>query len=452
MSHFRATAIANISGACLPRASVTAVPFRHPDLEVIGAPLETEEGIVIETKVRDEIIGALRPEGAHRHSNPPVRIADIPIYSDTYRRYLPVVITARIPRFKDPATGTTSTIRPEGLVVDRRMTTRLRDLIVRDADEPDADVARWLCMNEGTVKDVRLDHLSELAARYRPVASVVIAIDEARVGGVGLGIPNYSSKHGLGVITAPEGNRILAMAPSTSQDHIEANLREIARLDLVRYVVIGMNDVYRRAIQNVLPGAAIIVDRYQIVRRLLDVVQGVRKQSRMFNTTRGMKLAEQHWRVAQHESRLSDEDRADLQKWLSQDPVLETAYCLKEQFFSIYEGCSSSLEAQAAYAAWKSSLAQLDENSALGASRHARNAYRELALFANQVDDWAREVFAWFDAPKDNGGKRPSLGHANGRNGHIKNVYSRSRGMKYETLRLKMIFGSNPASFLVAGT
>jgi len=278
----------------------------HPDLIVNGPIVETEEEFRVSARLKDEVVAELRPAHYHRHDLRTIVVADIPAYSDRQGRYLPVVIEVQIPRFKDPKTGDTVLCRPPSLPAGYKATSRLLAAIDDAWIEPSAGLANRLCLPESTVRQIRMRRLKDKDAAFRPVASDIIGIDEVHVGRMALRLQSHSWKRGLGVITAPKGNRILAMTRDTKQASIEQALRGLAHLDRVCFVTIDMTARYRAAIQAVLPAAKIIIDRWHVTRLVTEVVQDVRKRLVKTSADR-KKLPRQHWLIAQPPLKANEE-------------------------------------------------------------------------------------------------------------------------------------------------
>lgn len=259
-------------------------------------------------------------------------------------------------------------------------------------------------------------------------------------------MPGHSRKRGLGVITARDGNRILAITPNTKQNTIEEALRGLAGLETVCFVTMDMTAHYRAAVQSVLPRAQIIVDPWHVVMLPTEIVQKERKS--LVRRSSDKRLAKQHWLIAKRRHDLKAHEKRILDEWLAQYPVLRELYRLKEEFCAIYDLASNSSDAWERYLAWRQSFPKPDDDPKSEASVLAQKVDHAFATFLRTIDNWRPEILAWFDAPKFNG-SRPSQAHAENRNRFIKGVYDRSQGMHYETLRRRMVIGSNWPLYLV---
>ncbi|XKH34054.1 transposase [Azospirillum doebereinerae] len=197
------------------------------------------------------------------------------------------------------------------------------------------------------------------------------------------------------MISAPEGNRVLAVGADTRRATVEAELRGLADLDQVRIVTMDMTPHYRDAVRAVLPAATIVADRWHVQKLFVVAAQEARKRFlRTAPAAERPRLKEQHTLVGRRRHALADVERRALDRLLAAAPLLAEAYRLKEGFGAIYDRCHSSSAAIDAYDAWLRSFPQADDDPDSAASRLARDL---AALFAGPiaaVEAWLVEVFA----------------------------------------------------------
>lgn len=376
--------------------------------------------------------------GLHAHDTRALEVADEP------RHGRPVRLRVTYRRYRCVACGASCTDVPDILAAGRRMTRRLAAYVeARVGTISIGRLAAETGLAASSVAGLVAARLDALEAACRPRAAAVLGIDEVHLGRAAVGVAGHDRKRGLLVITAPEGNRVLAVGADTRRATVEAELRGLADLDCVTLVTMDMTPHYRDAVRAVLPAATIVADRWHVQKLFVAAAQEARKRFlRTAPAAERPRLKEQHTLVGRRRHALADGERRALDGLLAAAPLLAEAYRLKEGFGAIYDRCHSSSAAIDAYDAWLRSFPSPDDDPDSAASRLARDVG---ALFAGPiaaVEAWLVEVFAWFDAQAGAHGARPSQGHAENRNRWLKDLYRAGNGLSLATLRRRAVYGA----------
>ncbi len=219
-----------------------------------------------------------------------------------------------------------------------------------------------------TVEDVRIkegvSYDSVLGVLDRRIASSVNWSDFSEVGT--LGLDEIASKKGQGhylvIVTARAADgrlRILGVLPDREKETVVEFLRSIPeRLKRTIHTVCSdMYEGYTAAVQEVLPSARLVIDRFHVARAYRDAVEQLRKQE-----LRRLKqsLSKEHygqlkgamWAIRKAPQDLSVEDRQVLRRLFSHSSDLKRAYDLQRQLTTIFDQPLSQSKAKRRLSAW----------------------------------------------------------------------------------------------------
>ena len=112
-----------------------------------------------------------------------------------------------------------------------------------------------------------------------------------------------------------------------------------ARSARLRLAVMDMWKAFRNATEQQAPQAAILYDKFHVLRHLNDAMDQVRKAEykRLTNRPDRTYIKGQKYVLLSHRANLSPEKRRRLQTLLAANKRLNTAYVLKEQFGQLWE-------------------------------------------------------------------------------------------------------------------
>jgi len=167
----------------------------------------------------------------------------------------------------------------------------------------------------------------------------------------------------------------------------------------VETVVIDCHWPYRKAIEEVLPGARIVADKFHVLRAVGDAAQRVRRRqgsklkkdptrhgAASYHHSRRLFLRSR-WAFARRCDSLTEDDRATLAALFRAAPEVAVAYWMKEAFFATYDAPTRE-EAERRLGVWEANL------------KAAR--LRELTQLWGNLQRWREPILAYFDDRQTN--------------------------------------------------
>jgi transposase len=379
-----------------------------PGLEVApGGAVESEDGITITVSHRP----TGRPGCPHCGS---VAIAPngtrATTYADTPMRGKPVVVQWQRQRFKckEPACGKTCTDTHDGLHDDFLMTSRLYDWIgPRCLTHTFAAVAKDVGLDERTVRRV-FEHWSESRLNALPFETPThLGIDEVHL--------LHAAR---GVLTNINQRALIDLLPNRSQETMARRIHRMPQRDRVQVVAMDMWLPYRRIAANLLPQAAVVVDKWHVTKYADAGMETIRKRHKTaLSPNMRRRLVKDRFLLLKRGRNLSPEQRLIMQTWTHHFPDLAAAYEAKEAFYAVYD-CPNRRAAEAAFDAWEAGLTQ-----------PMRAAFKDL-LTATR--NWREPIFNYFD-------HRVTNAYTEAINGLIKIVNRNGRGYSFPVLRARML-------------
>jgi transposase len=188
----------------------------------------------------------------------------------------------------------------------------------------------------------------------------------------------------------------------------------------VNIAVIDMHAPYLEALQEVLPGVCVVIDKWHVLKQVNEIVETVRKE------VRGT-LSERQRRTLMHDRFLLLRRRRDLtasellilDAWLLQFKRLSAVYWRKEEFFEIYNAKNED-EAWGQYMAWHDRVAE-------------SGVYDAFLSFFLTIETWGTFVFNYFS-------HRYTGGFVEGANSLIRSQERAGRGYSFAVLRARMLY------------
>jgi transposase len=173
----------------------------------------------------------------------------------------------------------------------------------------------------------------------------------------------------------------------------------------VTTVVIDCHWPFRKAITEAIPHAAIVADRFHVVRSIDAAAQRIRQHhgrkprtdtisrdggtSRQHNPRHDPAVYRARWTFMRRARHLSDRDRAELDAIFTTHPAVAAAWMMKEAFASIYDATDRA-DAEHRLHVWEHNLAHADGLDEI------RNAWRTLR-------QWRQEILNYHDGHHTNG-------------------------------------------------
>jgi len=189
----------------------------------------------------------------------------------------------------------------------------------------------------------------------------------------------------------------------------------------IRLAVMDMWKAFEKSALKNIPQAAILYDKFHIIRHLGEAIDKVRKQeySRLSKKDRQL-IKGQKYNLLSHRSNLTLSGKQALDKLLTANKRLNTAYILKESFGQLWD-YRSEIWARKFFDNWKSSLRW--------------KKLKPLEEFAEMIERHCDGIAA-YSKPEN----KVSLGFVEGLNNKIRVIQRRAFGLRDEEyLRLKIL-------------
>jgi len=339
-----------------------------------------------------------------KHGKRTVDFRDVPIQRQkTYVR-----ITRQ--RFRCRGCGAVLLQELDCLDSNRLMTTRFRRQLEQDGvDMKFAVAARISGVNDTLVRRVFKEYASERLSNYTFELPRVLGMDEKVLGGK----PRF-------VIGDIEKRCLLDILLSRKQTDLIPYFMEMSGRQNVEVITQDMYWGYKTVNEECFPRAAIVVDRFHVVRYADWAVTSVRKsiQAKLANEDR-IAMKKRISLLQARTERLNDSGMWELNRIFKQHPAIEQAVTLKEWFHDIYK-CGTRAEAEKAYTAWVELIPPEME-------RH----FTPILSFMRQKR-WRKFIFNYFD-------HRYTNGYVEAVNGLLDEISRAGRGYDLETLRAKAL-------------
>lgn len=271
-----------------------------------------------------------------------------------------------------------------------------------------ATLARRVRMDEKTIRHVFDDYVAELESRIRFRTPRVLGIDELKI------IGTYRA-----MITNVEHKTLFDMRKSRRKADLLDYFKDLPDKNQVEWVTMDMYHVYRQVIQETLPDARIVVDRFHIQRMGNEVLETMRKRCRAsLPKKERLKLKDERFLLLKRQQDLSAQQMDRLLAWFQRFPELGEAHALKEGFFSLWDHPDRAA-AEAAWQRWLNNLAP-----------ELEPAFKPLV---RAMSNWHEEIFAYFENPITNA-------YTESVNNLAKGMNRMGRGYSFEVIRARMLY------------
>jgi len=275
-----------------------------------------------------------------------------------------------------------------------------------------------------TIEDVRIkegvSYDSVLGVLERRIAPSVNWSSFSQLGT--LGLDEIASKKGQGqylvIVTARQADgrlRILGVLPNREKDTILEFLRSIPeRLKRTIHTVCSdMYEGYTTAVQEVLPAARLVIDRFHVARAYRDGMDQLRKQElRRLKQTLSQEdyhqLKGAMWALRKAPEDLSAENHQVLRRLFGHSPELKRAYTLLQQLTAIFDRPLTQTKAKKRLAAWIQQVRQ--------------SGLTCFDAFLKTLETWWEAITAFFVA-------RANSGFVEGLNNKLKVLKRRCYGL-----------------------
>lgn len=249
-----------------------------------------------------------------------------------------------------------------------------------------------------------------------------IAWDRVRVLGMDEIALKKRHKQYVLVLSDLERHCVLAVLPSREQKELVDWLEKLAfeQKRAIRVVSMDMWRPYRSFVEKQLPWAAIVADRFHVMKQLNEQLTKARRQiQRQADAETKEALKGSRWLLVRNRDALTEEQTQQLNIVLSADDHLREAYMLKEEFRLIFERIDDQEKARRFLMAWIFKVQQTN------------NKY--LLAFVKTIQNWWHEILNYFD-------ERITNGFVEGLNRAIRTIIWCAYGFRnFENFRLQIL-------------
>ncbi len=278
---------------------------------------------------------------------------------------------------------------------------------------------------------VRCEGLGYKAAQgifYGQAARHLSRRDEPRV--VRLGVDEISLKKRqqqfVLVISDLDRGCVLAVLEDRLMETFDAWLTQLSADERAAIVEVSMDmwQPYRLVVEDRLPQAHIVADRFHVMQNLNQAVTDARRAlQRGADPDTKAALKGSRWLLVKNETDLSDEEHERLTTLYELSPELADLHQAKEAFRAIFESAASREEAAWRLLDWMREVAQ--------------QASAPLARFLKTLTNWGTQILNYFD-------NHTTQGFVEGMNNKIKLILRRGFGYRnfdHFALRLRIECG-----------
>ena len=278
-----------------------------------------------------------------------------------------------------------------------------------------SDVAKRMNLDWHTVKELEKEYMREQLKQKGPPSPEVIGIDEISI----------KKRHTYKIVVSDLENRLPIWfggddRSELSMDQFYAFLGE-EKSKKIRLAVMDMWKPFRNSTMKKAPQAAILFDKFHVIRHLGVALDNVRKQEYARVSGQDRKFIKgKKFILLSHKENLTTEGRKGLKQLLAANERLNTAYILKESFGQLWD-YNSEAWARKFFDNWKEQL-----------------KWQRLKPY----EDFAKMIEKHWDgiASHCQAENKVALGFVEGLNNKIRVIQRRAYGLRdQEYLRLKVL-------------
>lgn len=133
------------------------------------------------------------------------------------------------------------------------------------------------------------------------------------------------------VFTDLKNHRVREAVLGRATADVRAKITHIEGRERVKWVAIDMSDTYRSLVKNHFPNAEIVADKFHVLRLLGPALR--RRRIEITGDRRTLRIKRL---LQKNRHRLSYFERQDVDRWLSDHPVLNEVYRMKERMHEVY--------------------------------------------------------------------------------------------------------------------
>lgn len=222
------------------------------------------------------------------------------------------------------------------------------------------------------------------------------------------------------VLTNLTERTIFGVLEKRDKKTVTAHLKSLPERETVKVVTMDMWRPYLDAVNETMPQAAVVVDKFHVVRMASVAMETIRKAQRQSLEAKvRRRLMHDRFILLRRAADLTDEQRTTMAGWFEMFPKLADAYRLKEAFYDLWN-VPKKEDAIAAYGDWERSITD----------RELLTAFKPLLT---AMHNWRAEIFAYWD-------HRATNALTEALNGIAKNIERLGRGYSFDAIRAKMLY------------
>lgn len=343
----------------------------------------------------------------YKHGNNTIQVMDIPISGKR------VGIKIRRKRYKCRSCEGTFNEAVEGTHEKRKMTDRLVTYIEKQAVKSTfTEVSRLIGVDEGTIRNIFSEYVERAEGEIVFETPRILGIDEI----------HFNRKYRL-ILTNIHERTIYDMVENRNKETVIARLSRIPNKHLIQVVTTDMWKPYKVAVNQVLPHAVLVIDKFHVIRMANEGLENCRKAIKGDMTQATAKrLKGERLLLLKRYKDLDENGLFKLHGWFDDFPDLREAYLLKELFYGIYDA-PTRIEAEQLFEQWLERCLKFKYAHCFGA-------------ITSSLGNWHYEIFNYFDYRVTNA-LTESLNN-------LARKYDQSgRGYTFKMLRAKMMYNTN---------
>lgn len=357
----------------------------------------------------------------HYHDERPFSFFDVP--SGNFRVFVEMQVT----RYRCRKCASVFPYHPEGLAQEHRLTARCLEYIAEESmKDTFREIARKVGCDDQTVRSVAKKHIARLRAERPPYLPQWLAIDETHLGNKEYCVlSDLDQKRGVDVLI------------NTRTETVSRWLSKFPSKPIPKGVTMDMTRRYRDAMYDYFPGVLVVIDKFHVVdkaKKALDdwcnrlAKEKAEEKKKNNEAEKGKKAGKTVRRdralIQKRADKLGSMTRTLMRDaWLKNEPELQKAYWLKEEFFKIYD-CKTRDEAKDKLKAWRAKVNN---------SPRMRQAFRKVLTCTK---NWEFEILAYFYP-----NARRTNAFAEQLNRKAKAIYRQGRRLQFEMIRAKLLYG-----------
>lgn len=271
-----------------------------------------------------------------------------------------------------------------------------------------ASLADETGLDEKTIRNIFRDYINRLEKQVRFETPRCLGIDEIHI----IRKPRC-------VISNIEQRTIVDLLTNRNKATVAKYLSVLPGTEKVQLVAIDMWRPYKEAVNDLIPHAKIVIDKFHVVRMANVAMESARKAVRADLSPKHRRgLMHDRFVLLKRRGELTMPEEISFSTWTKNFPVLGMAYEAKEAFFDLWNNTNRA-EAEKGYQNWAAALPV--------------EIIPHFEPIITAVRNWHKEIFAYFDNPITNA-------YAESLNNLIRIMNRLGRGYSFEALRAKVLF------------